>query len=102
MELNGINDLMRKRFSEQHRGRNMIWSIALNEIKAYFHIDKIDPEIEDEIITWYIKINKIFLKISDQQLKIQIFKEKSQIITIINKKLAEIWYNNEIQDIILK
>ena len=97
-----INDIIRKRLSIQHRGRNMIGSIAMNEIKSYLNIEKVDSEIENEIIIWYVRHNKLFLKTSDQKLKIQIFKEKSNIIKKINQKLSEIGYKTEIEDIILK
>ena len=100
--MDGIKDIMRKRLSIQHRGKNMIWSIALNEIKSYLNIEKIDSEIEDEILTWYVRHNKLFIKTSNQKFKIQIFKEKLDIIKKINKKLSEIWYKTEIEDIILK
>ena len=97
-----IKEIIRKRLSLQHRGKNMIGSIALNEIMSYFNIKKIDPQIENQIITWYVKNKKLFLKTIDQNLKIQIFKEKLNIIKIINKKLAEIGYNTRIDDIVLK
>ena len=100
--MDGINDIMRKRLSIQHRGKNMIGSIAMNEIKSYLNIAKIDSEIEDEIITWYVRHDKLFIKTSDQRLKIQIFKDKSYIIRRINLKLSEIGYKAEIKDIILK
>ncbi len=80
----------------------MIWSIALNTIRSYLNIPKIDPEIEEEKISWYVRHNKLFLKTNDQILKIQIFKEKLNIIKNINQKLSEIWYKANIQDIILK
>ena len=100
--MDGINDIMRKRLSLQHRGKNMIWSIAMNEIKSYLKIEKIDTETQDEILTWYVRHNKLFIKTSEQSLKIQIFKEKMNIIKNINQKLSEIWYKTEIEDIILK
>ena len=100
--MDGIKDIIRKRLSIQHRGRNMIGSIAMNEIKSYLNIEKVDSEIENEIIIWYVRHNKLFLKTSDQKLKIQIFKEKSNIIKKINQKLSEIGYKIEIEDIILK
>ena len=100
--MDGIKDIMRKRLSIQHRGKNMIWSIALNEIKSYLNIEKVDTEIEDEILTWYVKHNRLFIKITNQNIKIQIFKEKSNIIKKINQKLSEIGYKTEIEDIILK
>ena len=100
--MDGIKDIMRKRLSIQHRGKNMIGSIAMNEIRTYLKIEKIDSEIEDEVLTWYVRHNKLFLKTSDQKLKIQIFKEKLNIIKKINQKLSGIGYKTEIEDIILK
>ena len=100
--MDGIKDVMRKRLSIQHRGKNMIGSIATNEIKSYLNIEKIDTETQDEILTWYVRHNRLFIKSTQQSLKIQIFKEKLNIIKQINQKLSEIWYKTEIEDIILK
>lgn len=100
--MDGIKDIMRKRLSIQYRGKNIIGSIAMNEVKSYLNIEKIDAEIEDEIITWYVRHDKLFIKTLDQSLKIQIFKEKSNIIQQINQKLSEIGYKTKIEDIIIK
>lgn len=100
--MDGIKEIIRKRLSLQHRGKNMIGSIALNEIISYFKIKKIDPETADQILTWYVKNNKLFLKTTNQSLKIQIFKEKTNIMKTINQKLEEIWYTIKIEDVILK
>ena len=100
--MDGINDIMRKRLSIQHRGKNMIGSIAMNKIKSYLKIEKIDTETQNEILTWYVRHNRLFIKTTQQSLKIQIFKEKLNIIKKINQKLSEIGYKTEIEDIILK
>ncbi len=100
--MDGIKDVMRKRLSIQHRGKNMIGSIAMNEIKSYLKIEKIDTETQDEILTWYVRHNRLFIITTQQSLKIQIFKEKLNIIRKINQKLSEIGYKTEIEDIILK
>ena len=100
--MDGIKDVMRKRLSIQHRGKNMIGSIALNEVKTYLNIEKIDTEIEDEILTGYVRHNRLFIKTAEQSIKIQIFKEKLNIIKKINQKLSGIGYKVEIEDIILK
>lgn len=97
-----IKDVIRKRLSLQHRWKNMIWSIATNEIRSQLNIQKIDPEVEDEILTWYVKHEKLFIKTLNQSIKIQIFKDKSTILKKINKKLSEIGYKTQIQDIVLK
>jgi hypothetical protein len=80
----------------------MIGSIAINEVKSYLNIEKIDTETQDEILTWYVRHNRLFIKTTQQSLKIQIFKEKLNIIKKINQKLSEIGYKTEIEDIILK
>jgi hypothetical protein len=80
----------------------MIGSIAMNEIKSYLSIEKIDTEIHDEVLTWYVRHNRLFIKTKQQSLKIQIFKEKLDIIKSINQKLSEIGYITKIEDIILK
>ena len=97
-----INGIMRKRLSIQHRGKNMIGSISMNEIKSYLEIEKVDTETQDEILTWYVRHNRLFIKTVEQSLKIQIFKEKGNIIKMINQKLSQIGYNTNIQDIVLK
>ena len=100
--MDGIRDIIRKRLSIQHRGKNMIGSIAMNEVKSYLNIKRVDSEIEDEILSWYVRHDKLFIKTSDQKLRIQIFKEKLNIIKRINQKLWEIGYKMKIEDIILK
>lgn len=100
--MDSIRDVLRKRLSIQHRGKNMIGSIAMNEIKSYLNTRKIDSEMEDEIITWYVRHNKIFLKTIDQNLKIQIFKNKSDMIGKVNQRLEWVGYKTGIVDIILK
>lgn len=101
-EMDGINDIIRKRLSIQHRGKNIIGSVTMNEVKSYLKIDKVDTEIQNEILTWYVKNNRLFIKTTEQSLKIQIFKEKLNIIKKINQKLSEIGYKTEIENIILK
>ena len=80
----------------------MVGSIAINEVKSYLNIEKIDIETQDEILTWYVRHNRLFIKTTEQSLKIQIFKEKLNIIKQINRKLSEIGYKIFIEDIILK
>ncbi len=100
--MENFKEILRKRLSLQYRGKNMIGSIAMNEIKSYLNIKKIDTQTQNEILTWYVKYEKLFIKAIDQRLKIQIFREKLKIIKSINEKFKEIGYKTEIKDIILK
>jgi hypothetical protein len=49
-----------------------------------------------------VRHDKLFIKTVDQSLKIQIFREKADIIRKINLKLSGIGYKTEIKEIILK
>ena len=40
--MDDIKNVMRKRLSIQHRGKNMIGSITLNEIKSYLNMEKVE------------------------------------------------------------
>ncbi len=100
--MENFKEILRKRLSLQYRGKNMIGSIAMNEIKSYLNIKKIDTQTQNENLTWYVKYEKLFIKAIDQKLKIQIFREKLKIIKRINEKFKEIGYKTEIKDIILK
>lgn len=100
--MDSIQDLLRKRLSIQHRGKNMIGSIALSQLKTYLHLKSTDSNHQDEILIWYVRYNKLFIKTPKQEIKIQIFKEKTLILDEINLKLISLWYKTTLQDIILK
>ena len=92
--------------AHKHWGKNMIGAIAFQEVKAYFS-GKIkvvtDAYGEDMLnVQGYVRFNKLFLKTTDPQLKIEIFQQKNQIIKKINLALEKIGYATRIVDIITK
>ncbi|MDD2537229.1 MAG: hypothetical protein PHU61_01910 [Candidatus Absconditabacteria bacterium] len=101
--MQGIRDALRKRLSQQFRGKNMIGSIAINCIHEYFSLEKNEKTIrEKEAVEGYIRHNKLFLKIQDQEIKIQVFKEKKKLIELINQHLEKLGYKERIIDIFTK
>ena len=108
----------------------MIGAITINEIKKYFGIEaqmvcNEDGEYEPIsssisslgnrdlwiihthghnwlVIQWYVKFNKIFIKTCNQALKIEIFKNKKDILTHVNAALAKVGYTTKMIEIILK
>jgi hypothetical protein len=50
----------------------------------------------------YTKFNKLFLKTTQQHIKIAIFKEKQQILTLVNEQLAKVGFTQQINDIMFK
>lgn len=101
-DMEDFQNAIRKRLSLQHRGKNIIGSIALNEVKAYFNIVDSATNENDKVLIWYVRNNKLFLKTADQQLKIQTFQKKNIILWIVNDKLSELWYSIRIQDVFFK
>ena len=82
----------------------MIWTLALNATKSYLKIaEKADDILEEnQILTWYVKFSTLFLKTSDQSLKIQIFKQKTKLLEHINTQLSNLGYQQKITDLRIK
>lgn len=82
----------------------MIWTLALNATKSYLKIaEKADDILEEnQILTWYVKFSTLFLKTSDQSLKIQIFKQKTKLLEYINTQLSTLGYQQKITDLRIK
>lgn len=97
-------ELARKNLSQKFQGFRMIGALALNASKSFLKIEEKPDFILDEnpILTWYVKFSTLFLKTSDQKLKIQIFKQKPQLLAHVNKHLSALGYPQQIKDIRLK
>lgn len=94
---------MRKRLSQQFRGKNMIGSIILNELNAFYHIEKDENLLrEREVLEGYFKNDKFFIKTQDLALRIQIFKDKRNLLEVINAKLESLGYSLKIDDLYFK
>jgi hypothetical protein len=50
----------------------------------------------------YVKFNKLFLKTSDPQIKIDIFQQKTKILAQVNAAIAKVGYTTKIVDIMVK
>ena len=98
-----LNDLLRKRFSEKHQGKNMIGSIILNELYSFYHLEKSEDIVREyEILEGYLKHDKYFIRTSDLGLKIKIYKDKVQLLKLINEKIQSLGYQWEINEIYFK
>ena len=98
-----FQELSRKNLSQKFQGYRMLWTLALNFTKKFFQIEKKpDHILADEILTWYLKYQILFLKTRDQNLKIEIFKQKKELITQLNAHFQSLGYQQQIIDIRLK
>lgn len=105
--------------AHKHWGRNMIWAIAMNEVKQYFsspkslksiksvkslegHDDFMDFTDLQTGVEWFVKFNKLFLKTNDPQIKIDVFQQKQKILAKVNAAIAKVGYTTKIVDILVK
>ncbi len=101
--MKSFQDLARKNLSEKFQGNRMLGSLALRAVKDYFHIEKKAKHlVADELIEGYLRYQTLFLKTADLALKIQIFKEKEKLISVINQHFHSLGYRQEVREIRLK
>jgi hypothetical protein len=102
--MQNILDAMRKNISQHYRGNKMVGTIAMKSVKAFFQLGKAAENVvrEKEVLEGYVRNGKLFLKTSDQALKIEIFKRKRELISLVNEQLEILGYKQRIDEIFLK
>lgn len=88
-----LKDYIRKTLAHRHLGRAMVGAVALNTVRTILGI----PTLEG-----YVSFNVFFLKTDNQALKIQIFKQKNQILKEVNLALEKIGYTTRLEEIRIK
>lgn len=88
-----LKDYIRKTLAHRHMGHQMVGAVALNTVRTILGI----PELE-----WYVRFKVIFLKSSDQALKIRIFQQKNQILHEVNLALEKVGYKTRVDEIRMK
>lgn len=92
-----LKDKIRQVMTKKHLDKNMIGTIALNAVRHYFGYT--DNTL---LLDGYVKFNKMFLKTSQQHVKIAVFKEKREILNAINGQIEKVGFPQRINDIIFK
>ncbi len=102
-------------------GSQMVGAVALNVVRSFLNSQKsIKPKVESQSLNknsdlkdlWldgpstqiegYVRFNIFFLKANDQALKIQIFKQKNQILEEVNLALEKVGYKTRVVEIRIK
>jgi len=91
--MKSLKDSLRKSLAHRHQWRAMVGALALNAVRSYLGI----PTLE-----WYVSFNVFFLKTDDQFLKIEIFRQKNQILNEVNLALEKVGYTTKIDEIRIK
>jgi hypothetical protein len=82
--------MIRKSFAKKSFGNRMIGTIWIKVVQDFF---------DNKNIEWFIRFNTLYIKTSDQNLKIQAFQNKKEILEKVNLELKNLWYNRTISDI---
>ena len=83
-------------------GSQMVGAVALNTVRNFFIAQWRVTREEWLAIEGYVKFKTMFLKITDQALKIKIFQEKNQILQEVNLAIEKVGYATRVEDIRLK
>lgn len=88
--MDSFTDVFRKSFSQKSLWKRMIWTIWLKAVQDFF---------DDKNIEWFIKFNTLYIKTSDQNIKIKSFQYKKDILQKVNDELEKLGYSRKITDI---
>ena len=117
-----LKEYIRRSLARRHMGHQMVGAVALNTVRAILgsqkHIKSVKPVtsledrgehdefmeyIDDQSgIEGHVRFKVLFLKTDDQALKIQIFKQKNQILHEVNLALEKVGYKTRVEEIRMK
>ncbi len=72
--------------------KQAMWLICLKGVEQFF--DNKRKELEG-----YLQFNTVFVMTNDQELKIQLFLQKRELIISINEKLTKLGYDFEVKEV---
>jgi hypothetical protein len=84
-----LKDKIRKKMAEKHLGKNIIGAISVNVIKHYLE-SELDVKNIDDVLSGYVRFNKVFIKTNDQKIKIFLYKKKQEVLGRANESLANL------------
>lgn len=88
--MDSFKDMIRKSFAQKSFWKRMIWTTWIKTVQDFFG---------NKNIEWFIRFSTLYIKTSDQNLKIQAFQHKKEILEKVNLELKNLWYNRVISDI---
>ena len=88
--MDSFKDMIRKSFAQKSFWKRMIWTVWIKAVQEFFG---------NKNIEWFIRFSTLYIKTSDQNIKIQAFQHKKEIIEKVNLELKNLWYNRTISDI---
>lgn len=100
--MKSLTDSLKKTLAHRHMGHQMIWAIALNSARDFFVAQGWLSVDEAVLLQGFVRFKTLSLSTLDQSLKINIFKQKNQILHEVNLALAKVGYATKIDTIRMK
>ena len=92
-----LKDKLLQTIAKKHLTKNMIGVIAINAVRDFFWFTK-----NSLLIDWSLKYDILFIKTTQQHIKIKIFQQKSSLLQKINDALQAVGYDKIVKDIRIK
>ncbi len=87
-------------------GSQMVGAVVLNTVKTFLYKQEqgtgngeLGTRNREQEIEGYVRFKVLFLKTDNQSLKIQIFKQKNQILQAVNLALEKVGYATRVEEI---
>lgn len=88
--MDSFKDVVRKSFAQKSMWRRMIGIIWVKTVQDFFW---------DKNIEWFIRFDTLYIKTNNQNVKIQAYQKKKELLEIINYKLWKFGYTRKIKDV---
>ena len=85
-----FKDIVRKSFAQKSMWKRMIGAVWIKAVQDFFW---------DKNIEGFIRFGTLYIKTSDQQLKIRAYQQKQELLMKVNEELRKLGYKREVTDI---
>ena len=88
--MESFNDMIRKSFAKKSFWKRMIWTVWIKAVQDFFG---------NKNIEWFIRFSTLYIKTSDQNVKIKAFQQKREILEKVNLELKKMGYKRMVSEI---
>lgn len=85
-----FKDIVRKSFAQKSMWKRMIGTVWIKVVQDFFW---------DKNIEWFIRFSTLYIKTTDQQLKIKAYQQKEDLLAKVNEELKKLGYKRNVTDI---
>ncbi len=88
--MESFSDMVRKSFAQKSFWKRMIGTVWIKAVQDFFG---------NKNIEWFIRFSTLYIKTSDQNIKIKAFQQKKEILEKVNLELKKMGYKRMVSEI---